>query len=126
MRNLLTFQHAADFLRFVNAGCTDEYGLPLLMVFLYTCNGSVKFLTLRFEYQIVFIITGNGTVGWYHNHIQVINLIKLALFRGGCTRHTCELMVHSEKVLKRNCRIRLCSRFHFHFLFGFNGLMEAI
>ena len=82
--------------------------------------------TLGLINQILRIDSCNRTVGWNHNHIQFIDVPELAGLGFGGTRHTGQLLVHSEIILQGDGGIGLRGGFHLHILLRLNGLMQSV
>ncbi len=120
------FQHPADRFRYIYTGCTDQYRLTFFVILFDSLNRSVVFLTLGPENHILFIIPDNRAICRNYNHIQVINFVKLTLFRSCSSGHTGKFVIHPEIILKSDGSVGLSSCLNFHLFFRFNGLVQSV
>src|SRR5690606_22806010 len=89
-------------------------------------NYSIVFFAVGLENQILSVISDNWPVGRNYHYVQFINLPKFTCFRLGCTGHTRKLVIHTEVVLKRNCRKGLRGRFNLYVLLSLDCLVKTI
>ena len=74
----------------------------------------------------LFVVPDNGFVGRDYNYVHVVDFPELVFFCLGCTRHSCQLAVHSEVVLEGDSSQCLGLRTNLHSLLGFDSLVESV
>ena len=81
---------------------------------------------MRFVHTVIHVVALDRTVGWDFYNIEFVDIPELTSFCDGCTRHTCQFVVHTEVVLQRNRSESLRSSFYTHVLFSLNSLVKSI
>ena len=124
--DVFTRQHAAQQLRHLDGGSTDEDRTSGIHQLLNLVDDSVIFLTFCLVNQVFVVDTGYRLVGRNHHHVEFVDIPELARLRLGGTCHTGELMVHPEVVLQSDGGIGLCRRLDVDVFLSFHCLMQAI
>ncbi len=120
------FEQFGKRLGFFYGNGSHQHGLSFFVEFFYMlCNGT-EFGAHVFINRIGFVLTRNGAVGRYFIHVESVNALEF-FFLGFCgSRHSCQLFVEAEIVLKSNGGEGSAFTFNGHAFFGFNGLVEAL
>ena len=77
-------------------------------------------------YFVVFVDTGNGLVCRNNDNVQIVYLAEFDRFGIGRSGHTGKLFIHTEKILKGDCRERPVALGDVYVLFGFDGLVQSV
>ena len=99
MRYAPLFQHFADELGFFDADSTHQYRLTRLMRPNDLFDNGFEFALFGRIDDVVHILADERTVSRYLDDIKIINAYEFILLGLGGTRHTGELIIHSEVVL---------------------------
>ena len=123
VRNFAHAEHLAEQLTDFHRGCTDQARASAVAHFLYLIDyGSILF-TSRFIDTVFHILTLDRTVGRDFDNIELVDVPKFACLGRSSTRHTRQLVVHTEVVLQCNSGKSLCSSFHLYVFLGFHSLV---
>ena len=123
---LAHLQHLGKHFRDFHRSSTHEHWSSRSYHALNLLNNSLILLTIRLIHTVVHIISCNRTIRRNLNHIELVDVPELTCFRNGCTRHTRELVIHTEVVLQGDGSKSLCGSFYLHALLGFHSLMKSI
>ena len=126
VRDLADAKHAAKQLGDLDRSRTHERGPPLVARADDLVDDGVVFLALRLVDPVVHVLTNDGLVGGDHDHVELVDVPKLASLGLGRTGHTGELVVHTEVVLECDRGEGLRGGFHLDAFLGFDGLMESV
>ncbi len=126
VRNLAESQHFADNLGVLDRGRTDQYRATTLDHFHDFVGHGVVFLAHRAIDFIFFVLTNNRNIGRDGHHVQFVNFPEFTRFGFGRTRHTRQLVVHSEVVLQSHRGVSLRGVFDLHALLSLDGLMQPV
>ncbi len=80
---------------------------------------------LRLVDEVTLVVADHRHVSGDGNHAQLVDLVKLCSFRLGGTRHTGQLVVHTEVVLQGDGGESLVLRLHLHSFFSLDGLVHT-
>ena len=126
MRNVSHLQHLAQKLADFNRCCTNQYRTTCITHrFDFINNGSILF-ACSLIYAIVKVVAGNRTVCWNFNNVKFVYIPEFPCFCTCCTRHTGQLVIHTEVVLQGNSCKCLCCSFNLDMFLSFNSLMQSI
>ena len=126
MRYSASFQNITKHFRNFYRNRTNQYRLSLEMQFRHLRSNSLILADLRPVNHIRFILTNNRLIGRYDDDIHAINSPEFIFLRLCCTRHTSQLVIHTEKILEGNRCQGLRLFFNVNALFGLNSLMQPV
>ena len=106
-----------------HGGGTYQAGAARVAHFLNLFDDGAVFLAVCLVNAIVHVVTCDRTVGGNFNHVELVDIPKLASLCACCTGHTCQLVVHAEIVLQSDGGKGLCGSFNLDVLLGLNGLV---
>ena len=96
------------------------------MSLLHCARNSTILAGSSLEDCIIIIFTLQGFIGRHYNNLKSIDRIKFFLGGEACARHASKPLVHAEKILKCDCRIRPRFLMYAHTLFCLNRLMQTL
>ena len=124
--NLAHGQHAGEQLGDLDGSRTHEARTALDTHLLHLLDDGCIFLALRLIDAVVEVLADHRTVGRNLHDIELVDVPELTRLRRSRTRHTGELVVHTEVVLQRDGSEGLCGSLHLHVLLGLDSLVQAI
>ena len=126
VRNATELEHTAQEFAHIDVGRTYQYGATCETHLLNLFDDSLILFALGLIDAVVHIDTCNGAVGRNFYNIEFVDVPELTSLCNSRTRHTSQLMIHTEVVLQRNRSESLrCSLYLYVFL-GLNSLVQAI
>ena len=126
VRYLAHVEHTAQGLRDFHRGSTHQAGASAVAHLLYLGYHGLVFLTLRLIDAVVHIVTDDRAVGRNHHYIQLVDVPELTSLCFCCTRHTSQLVVHTEVVLQGDGGKSLCGSFYLDALLRLYSLMQTV
>ncbi len=126
VRNAFPFEHAAENFGIVHRGCPEQNRAPGGVNRFDFLDHGIVFFAAALEDRIVLVLTDTGPVGRNHDHVELVNLVKLVGFGFGGTGHPGQFFIHSEIVLNGDRGQSLRFIFNSHAFLGFKGLMQTV
>ena len=126
MLDATAFQEGGEPLRFFDRGGPYQHRAPQFIEFLGLIGYRIEFLPLRTVHQIRILAPNQWLVGGSNHNLELVDLLELSGFRLGCSRHACQLVVHTEVVLKGDGGQGLVLAFDAHTLLRLQRLVQAV
>ena len=123
--NAFLVEQFAQGFRVFNGSCAQQNRLLTFVAFLDVFNDRLIFFIDRAENLILLVITDHLLMRRDNNRFQPINILEFVSFRVRRTRHTRQLLIHTEVVLEGNGGKSLVFLIDLDAFFGFNGLMQT-
>ena len=117
---------AREAFRLVDGGSADQNRPPQLVHFLdFVCDG-LELLSFRPVDDVWILSSNEGLIGGDNHHVQFINLSELSLLGFRRSRHSRQLVVHAEVVLKSDRGQCLVLALDLDSFLGFQRLVQTI
>ena len=124
--NATKIEQAAEKFRDFHRTCADQHRTSGISHLFYFINYRSVLFALRFVHTVIHVNALDRTVSRNFHNVELVNIPELTSFRDSRTRHTRQLVVHTEVVLQRDGSKSLGSGFYTHVLFCLNSLVKSI
>ena len=119
-------EQGGEQLGLINGDGTHQHGLAAVVALADLLDNGAVLPRHGLVDGIVVILADHGLVGGNLHHVQAVDLTELVVLGHGGTRHTRELLVHTEVVLEGDGGQGLVLLLDLHPFLGLNGLMETV
>ncbi len=119
------FEHVAHILAGLDGHRAHQHRLTRRVLLCNVFQHGLELGCLVAIDQVVHVVAHNRAVGGDLDHVQVVDLLKLFLFRLGRAGHARQLAVHAEEVLEGDGGQGHGLLLHLDPLFGLDGLVQT-